>query len=309
MSDDQSNTSFGLFPSSGFSAESTDWAGIISPTDSVGVGPTPPAPNPGNTQASTIAATANLVPATTLSQLNGLIGGGAIVPTSSGYMDSYTAATGPAPFINFFGNSNIRTRVNPTSTTFTGSDLKLLIDCTPVGKPNQFQQLIECHTISVTSYRMKSTVRALGYTNPKGFARANRTIAGTMILTEMGIDALATFLQSVTVTDKSKDSQVTKSDQLPPFNITMVFANEEGYASARTILGVEFLNDGTVYSVQDLLTERTISWMAYDFTPLLPLDTSQIYLQHIQNITGGGERTPMDLMASPPINNLIPLVS
>jgi hypothetical protein len=120
-----------------------------------------------------------------------------------------------------------------------------------------------------------------------------------MILTEMGIDALATFLQSVTVTDKSKDSQVTKSDQLPPFNITMVFANEEGYASARTIIGVEFLNDGTVYSVQDLLTERTISWMAYDFTPLLPLDTSQIYLQHIQNITGGGERTPMDLMASP----------
>jgi hypothetical protein len=308
-SDDLSSLSFGLLPISNISAESTSWAGTLANgVGAIGNGPTLPAPT--DTPASAQAKTALLAPPNTLTQLNDLIGGsGNLVPTSGGYVDTGALINSGISAVlskNHFINNDIRTKISGDTTTYTGVDLKLLIDCAAIGQPTSFKQLIECHTISVTSYRMKSTVRANGYTNPKGFARGGRTIAGTIILTEMGVDALLTFLQTVVVSDNSKDSQFTKTDQLPPFNITMVFANEEGFASARRIMGVEFLNDGTVYSVQDLLTERTISWMAADFTPLLPLDMSQVYVQG-ENPLSKHQTTPLDLMTPAPLsNNLAP---
>lgn len=114
-------------------------------------------------------------------------------------------------------------------------------------------------------------MRACGYINPKGFARGRRTIAGTLILTQFTVDVLFRFLQAVLPNDYSKDTTYVKIDQLPTFNLTLLFADEYGNASYRRLLGVDFITDGTVYSIQDLLTEETISYMASDFTPLLPV--------------------------------------
>ena len=68
-----------------------------------------------------------------------------------------------------------------------------------------------------------------------------------------------------------------KVDQLPPFNATILFADEYGNASYRCLLGLEFVTDGTVYSIQDLLSEQSISYMASDFTPLLPVNHGVIF--------------------------------
>ena len=71
--------------------------------------------------------------------------------------------------------------------------------------------------------------------------------------------------------DFSKDTPYFKIDQLPPFNVTILFSDEYGHASYRRLLGLEFITDGTVYSIQDMLTEQTFSYMASEFTPLLPV--------------------------------------
>jgi hypothetical protein len=167
--------------------------------------------------------------------------------------------------------------------SYTGSDMKVMVEIAepPAGvnlPVRMAKQLIECTTLSVSVHREKAPVRATGYINAKGFARGKRTIAGTLVFTQFTAEVLLRFLQSVLMSgDTSKDSFYMKVDQLPPFNMTLIFANEHGYASYRRILGVEFVTDGPVYSINDLLTEQSISYMAADFTPLLPLDLSSLY--------------------------------
>ena len=100
----------------------------------------------------------------------------------------------------------------------------------------------------------------MGYINTKGWARGRRTVAGTMVLTQLTTDVLASFLTSSAFTsDLSKDSQYAKVDQLPPFNISMLFADEYGHMSYQRILGVEFVTTGNVHSIQDMLSEQTRS--------------------------------------------------
>ncbi|TAM80265.1 MAG: hypothetical protein EPN47_16025 [Acidobacteria bacterium] len=134
-----------------------------------------------------------------------------------------------------------------------------------------------CSTLTVSIHRVKAPVRACGYINPKGFARGDRTIAGTLILTQFNVDALFRFLQAVLPHDFSKDTTYFKVDQLPPFNATILFSDEYGNASYRRLLGLEFVTDGTVYSIQDMLSEQTISYMASDFTPLLAVNHGMIF--------------------------------
>lgn len=183
--------------------------------------------------------------------------------------------------------------------TYTGADVRLLIEAaeTPSNGHRYAKQLLEATTISVGTHREVAPVRAGGYINPKGFALGKRTIAGTLIVTQFTVEVLFRFLQSVMLNDGSKDTVFTKIDQLPPFNITMILTNEAGYASERKIIGVKFVTDGVVYSIQDMLIEQTISWMATDFTPLVPLTLSSLYQPtDLLNKTTRRERTPSDVM-------------
>ena len=184
--------------------------------------------------------------------------------------------------------------------TYTGSDLRILLEVADASLPyasgvRLAKQLIECTTLSVSTHREKAPVRAMGYINPKGFARGKRTIAGSLILTQGTADILFRFLQATLWNDTSKDSHYVKTDQLPPLNLTLIFSDEYGNASFRRLLGVELLTDGTVYSVQDLLTEQTISYMAADFTPLLPFDLSCLSGVPLR-WSGKAERTVADVL-------------
>jgi hypothetical protein len=185
--------------------------------------------------------------------------------------------------------------------SYTGSDIRVLIELadTVAGMPRRFKQLLELTTLTVSVHRVKSPVAAAGFINTKGFSRGRRTIAGTLVMTKFTTEVLLRFLEADIITDKSKDGHYLKVDQLPPFNLTILFADEWGHASYQRLLRVEFVTDGSVYSIQDMLTEQTISYMAADFTPLLPLTMSALYSPTPNDPTTNRQRVPSDLWVGP----------
>ena len=104
------------------------------------------------------------------------------------------------------------------------------------------------------------------------------------------------------LSDLSKDTQYFKFDQLPPFNLTLLFNDEYGYASYQRLLGVRFVSDGVVYGSQDMYTEQTLTYLASDFTPLLPLGLSS-FLSPITP-SSGHERTPSDALKALQLSEL-----
>ena len=134
--------------------------------------------------------------------------------------------------------------------------------------------LADLTSITVSTYRSKQQVRTLGRVNPTGLAYGQRTIAGTMILTEYDREPFWSLLQSSLVDQdimSQKHDAAVLVDQLPPFNVMLLCANEYGDAAYRVIYEASVVTNGTVYSIQDMYTENTISFMATDVTPLYPL--------------------------------------
>jgi hypothetical protein len=181
-------------------------------------------------------------------------------------------------------------------TTYSGSDMRVMIEVPdPTGSgDSHVKQLLELTTVTVSIHRVKTPVRACGYINAKGHARGSRTIAGTMVLTPFTVDILYRFLYNQTA-DISKDSFYVKPDQLPPFDLTILFADELGNCSSRRLLGVDCVTDGTVYSTNDMFVEQTISYMATDFTPLVPVTRSTL-LQRSLTDAVSIEKTPMSML-------------
>jgi hypothetical protein len=167
---------------------------------------------------------------------------------------------------------------------FSGSSCRIMIEIpqTPSFNGSSVQQafnkqLLEATAITISTHRAKTQVRPFGYINPKGIARGSRTIAGTLILNKFTTEVLYRFLQSGLMADISKDTAHNKLDQLPPFNFTLFFSNEQGYISTQCLYGVEFVTDGSVIGVQDILLEQTLTYFAVDMSPLVPLNFSTLF--------------------------------
>ena len=74
-----------------------------------------------------------------------------------------------------------------------------------------------------------------------------------------------------TITDISSEWALalpSYSDQVLPFNITLAGANEYGAMTAAKILGVEVLNEGSGFSVDDSVTESQATFVARAIEPL-----------------------------------------
>jgi len=57
-------------------------------------------------------------------------------------------------------------------------------------------------------------------------------------------------------------------DQLLPVDLTFLFQNEYGSISRMALYGVEFLNHGKTLSIEDLLIEEVIQFVALDMDPM-----------------------------------------
>ena len=150
------------------------------------------------------------------------------------------------------------------------------------GKFFQTKVLAELQTLSIQTFREKRAVRAIGKTNPNGYVRGSRTQAGSMIFTVFDRNVLLDLLDYDS-SDYDADNRFKAAilDQLPPIDITIQFANEYGSLSRMSIYGVEFVTEGQTMSVEDLILENVVQFVARDVDPMTPVltDNGKSYSQ------------------------------
>lgn len=130
----------------------------------------------------------------------------------------------------------------------------------------------ELQTISYSIHRDKYPVRVLGKINAVGFTTGGRTIAGSLIFTVFDRHVIMRLIDSMTggaynsLTAEDKQSMYMnmKMDELPPIDVTITLCNEMGNKSHIRIYGITFVDEGQVMSIEDMITEQTMSYMAQD---------------------------------------------
>lgn len=123
----------------------------------------------------------------------------------------------------------------------------------------------ELQTISYSMHRENLPVRLLGHSAPVGFVKGSRTIGGSMIFTVFNNYAfyrLAHFREAVA------NRLYPVADMLPPVDVLLTFANEYGVFSKMRIFGLTFVDEGGAMSIDDLISESTLSFMARGIQPL-----------------------------------------
>lgn len=134
----------------------------------------------------------------------------------------------------------------------------------------------ELQTISIETFRSKKLVRSCGTSYPRGAGRGPRTIAGSMVFTVFDRHPLLELMRAMQLSntygevDKLSDISTYLPDQIPPIDITIAFANENGSISEQRIYGVEFVNDSVTYSIEDIFTENINNFIARDVDIILP---------------------------------------
>jgi hypothetical protein len=183
-----------------------------------------------------------------------------------------------------------------TYTTFSGSDIVCSFGGTPIGTLSGI-------TWSVT--REKAPIYTMGSPNPRSFSRGKRGIAGSLIFTTFDRPALYDLLSkninneafkiytrawnvlpNLGSTNNKQYAGAISSvendasgvmgvmpyyaDQIPPFDVTVTFANEYGQAAVKSIYGVELLNEGSGTSMDDIMIEETMTFVAREIGPMVP---------------------------------------
>jgi hypothetical protein len=133
----------------------------------------------------------------------------------------------------------------------------------------------DVQTLSYSIHRENTPVRFLGHAGPVGFVKGSRTIAGSIIFTVFNE---YTFYRLDCMRDRMENTNhFGLADQLPPFDITISFSNEYGNQSVMRILGVTIVDEGGTMSIDDLLTEQTMTYIArgiHHITPYRPEDVN-----------------------------------
>ena len=180
--------------------------------------------------------------------------------------------------------------------SFAGVDIKCILGGEVVG---------QMQAISYAVQREKAPIYVMGRVDPLSFSRGKRGIAGTMIsllLDQHLISEHAPFATSFAVLDKDEifsspaDLNVANTtaadqqdiapgfaeadlgsnytpatpkyvDQLLPFDVTIVAANEYGQASTMRIYGCEILNEGSGFSIDDIVIENQMTYVCRTILP------------------------------------------
>ena len=177
-------------------------------------------------------------------------------------------------------------------------------DCKAVAFYNQGDsvRLESLATISYSVYEAKSPVRRLGERTVSGYTKGIRTVAGSMVFLVIEDHPLAELVKEANKTkmwseDNDKKGKSPKlidnenrylSTMLEPFNIGLFYRtevsfieNEQAYTQSQgkyasgyisefndmaqlIISGVEIISEGMVTSVNDMVTEVTMQFVAHD---------------------------------------------
>ena len=135
-----------------------------------------------------------------------------------------------------------------TYTSFSGSEATVSA-VFPFGQPVVIGQ---CQTITYSLFRPMTPVYNLGKAKPsrhvllQAFHRAFSKESAPCL--EKGI----------------------MPDELPPFDLQITFMNEYGQSSLLIVHGVHLTSEGQVMSIEDMITENTMQYLASDITLMRP---------------------------------------
>lgn len=179
--------------------------------------------------------------------------------------------------------------------SFSGVDIRVVVEGETIGS---------IQALSYAVQREKAPIYVMGRVDPLSFSRGKRGIAGTMITLMLDHHILfqrpfndlqfvadndeiyasvqdledvrrAADLQELQpgqfdARDVSDNYTVTTAwyvDQVPPFDIAVVAANEYGNAATMRIYGVEILNEGSGFSVDDMVIENQMTYVCRTILP------------------------------------------
>jgi hypothetical protein len=172
--------------------------------------------------------------------------------------------------------------------TFAGSDVRTLfyVPTTVEGQPVAIE-MKNIQTISYSIFREKIAVRALGFIGEKGKARGTRTVAGSIVFTTFDQHPLLQVMRKnpgdmsyLEINSNGLNQlEYLLPDQLPPLNVVMQFANEVGRQAEIVLFGLEFMTEGQVMSIHDMVTENTMQFTAQHIAVMRPGQFESAYSQ------------------------------
>ena len=171
--------------------------------------------------------------------------------------------------------------------SFSGVDIKATFGGKVIG---------ELQGVSFSVTREKAPIYTMGSADPRSFSRGKRGIAGSVIFTVFDRNALLEVFKNMEdrsgwffahdtdvqkhSDDESRGQQVWQDintdsswqppwypDQIPPFDIVLTAANEYGQVAQMSIRGVEILNEGSGISIDDIVTEEQMTFVAREIVP------------------------------------------
>jgi hypothetical protein len=171
--------------------------------------------------------------------------------------------------------------------SFSGVDIKATFGGQVIG---------ELQGVSYSVTREKAPIYTMGSADPRSFSRGKRGIAGTLVFTVFDRSALLDVFSKLNdksgwffahdtdvqkhASENAKGAQVSQDvntdnswqaawypDQIPPFDIVLTAANEYGQVAQMSIRGVEILNEGSGMSIDDIVTEESMTFVAREIQP------------------------------------------
>jgi hypothetical protein len=157
--------------------------------------------------------------------------------------------------------------------SFSGSDINIMfimggLQLRSLDPSKPFKHSAEIQTLTISSTTSVMPVRSLGNVRPLTFTKGARTFAGSMIFTVIDMDPFQELF-AVDIDSSSKRDGSWHIDEMPPFDILIMAANETGKSGMQLISGVTLTNYGTTYSVDDIYTEITYTYVAEHVSPFV----------------------------------------
>lgn len=162
---------------------------------------------------------------------------------------------------------------NNASRTYAG------VDCTVVVIYNENLIVLgNVETFSYSTYREKNPVRTLGRVYAKMYTAGTRTVAGTMVFIQFDENPLYPLFKFFNErADNTHRYSSPLPDDIPPVDVMLIFNNEYGASSMMKLYGVEFFQEGGVFSINDLYSENTMQWVAKDIDPMISAGEAETF--------------------------------
>lgn len=157
------------------------------------------------------------------------------------------------------------TNYSKSNSSYSGADCQCMVQLN-----NKLIVLGNVETFSHSIHREKGPVRVLGRSHAKGYTAGGRTIAGSIVFIVFDRAPLWDVIQEINYVRNPSDRTTSPlPDQLPPLDLILLFHNEYGFSSLVRLYGVEFIDEGQVYSINDLYSECTMSYLARDMDQMI----------------------------------------